>query len=168
MNDDGFSGIEPIQIETRAQFRDEVATALATAQGEILLADHDFAGWPLNSPAVEEALRRFFLASRVNRMRLLTTPAHQLHRESPRLMSLLRDFGHVFSCRYPPDTMIARFSQDTCLLVIDRVRVVRRFNRHQPRGSAEFSPDEGQAWADHFESIWNESTASLSVTTLGL
>ena len=168
MSDSGFSGIEPIQIESHAQFRDAVAAALATAQGEILLADRDFAGWPLNSPVVEEALRRFFLASRVNRMRLLTTPTHQLHRESPRLMGLLRDFGHAFSCRYPPDTMMARFSQDTCLLVIDRVRVVRRFHHHQPLGIAEFSTDEGQAWADHFESIWDESTSGLSVTTLGL
>ncbi len=168
MSDDAFSNIPRIAIESRAEFGEQVLAHITTAQREILMADRDFLGWPLNSPAVETALRAFLLADPINRIRLLTTEHNRLHRDAPRLIWLLRDFSHAFTCRFPPASLTARFSEQMCLLVIDRSRLVRRFHRDQPRGISEFNPDEAQIWTDHFEAVWDESTSGMAATTIGL
>lgn len=165
---DPLPGLPAAPFDTRSEFQEHILNGVTMAQREILMADLDFQIWPLNSPDLETSLRGFFLASRVNRLRLLAGPGHRIARQAPRLMRVLTQFSHAFTCRTPPDHLMQRFSNDISLLVVDRARLVRRFHQDRPRGTVEFDPDEAHLWTDLFEAIWDESSPGLSATTLGL
>lgn len=161
-------GMPPDHFETRAAFHEAVLQGLASAQREILLADGTFTHWALNRPDVEAILRTFFHASRVNRLRLLTTADNHLLRDTPRLARVARDFSHAFAARITPASINEAFTLKFSLLVVDRSRLVRRFHPDQMRGIAEFDPLEAEAWVDRFESVWHESGPGLATTTIGL
>jgi len=165
---DELPGLPPVPFDTRSEFQAHLLNNVSMAQREILMADLDFQIWPLNSPILEDSLRAFFLASRVNRLRLLTGPGHRIAQQAPRLMRVMTQFSHAFTCRTPPDNLMHRFASDISLLVIDRARLVRRFHQDRPRGVVEFNADEAHVWTDLFETIWEESSPGLSATTLGL
>jgi hypothetical protein len=157
-----------IRFATRAEFDAQLLAALGSAQREIWLADADFSRWPLNSPAIEEAMQRFLLTSRANRLHLITATPHHLTQQAPRFMRLLRTFGHSLFCRQVPEQVALRFAEDCSIGIVDRARMVRRFHRDTMRGVAEFHPNEVGPWVDQFQSLWDESTPGISATTLGL
>jgi len=132
------------------------------------MADASFSDWPLNQPEVEASLRNFFHASRVNRVRLLTTDSNRLGREAPRLARLGREFSHAFQSRITTRATALKFIRGFSLLVVDRTRIVRRFHPDQIRGIDEFNPDEAELWIESFEAVWNDSTPGFAVTTIGL
>jgi len=166
--DSPIPGMAPIPFATRGAFQDAVTAGLAVAQREILVASGDFHDWPFNQPAVEAHLRAFFHASRVNRVRLLTTEQHGLGNAAPRLVRVAREFSHAFAVRLVPAAVTENFRRSWCLIVVDRARMVRRFHPDQMRGVAEFDPDEAELRTERFEALWNESTPGLAATTIGL
>jgi hypothetical protein len=168
MSEPAIPGMRPDHFETRAAFQEAVLQGLASAQREILLADGTFTHWALNRPDIEATLRSFFHASRVNRLRLLTTADSHLLRDAPRLARVARDFSHAFAARITPASINDAFTLKFSLLVVDRARLVRRFHPDQMRGIAEFNPLEAEAWVDRFESAWHESSPGLATTTIGL
>lgn len=157
-----------VRFDTRAEFEDQLLAAFASAQREIWLADVDFQRWPLNSPRTEEALHRFLLASRVNRLNVLVSDAGPMERDMPRFMKLMRLFGHALTCRQPPEEIATRFSEECSFAIVDRARMVRRFHRDTMRGVAEFHPNDVGPWAEQFLSLWEEARPGPSATTLGL
>lgn len=161
-------GMVPVPFTTRGGFQDAVTAALGAAQREIIVASAEFTGWPFNQPAVETHLRAFFRASRVNRVRLLTTGQHGLGQSAPRLARVAREFSHAFAVRLVADAVAEQFRRHWCLVMVDRARLVRRFHPDQMRGVAEFDPDEAEVRAERFEVLWNESTPGLAATTIGL
>lgn len=161
-------GLPPARIESRSDLHAAVRSALASAQREILMADASFADWPLNQPDVETILRSFFHASRVNRIRLLTSDASRLGSAAPRLGRVAREFSHAFESRITTVAKGQQWIRGFSLLVVDRSRIVRRFHPDQMRGIAEFNPDEADLWIERFESVWNDSTPGLAATTIGL
>lgn len=168
MSGAAIPGMEPEQFETRGAFHQAVVTLLTGAQREILLASGTFAGWPTHLPEVDTLLRGFFHASRVNKLRLLTTEQHLLHREAPRLLRVAREFSHVFSTRIVPAALATRMTERFNFILVDRSRMVRRFDPVQMRGVIEFNPDEADQWLQRFEALWAESTPGLAATTIGL
>jgi hypothetical protein len=157
-----------IRFDSRAEFDAHLLAAIGNAQREVWLADANFSRWPLNSPAFEEALQRFLLASRANRVHLIAATPHHLAGQAPRFMRLLRLFGHALLCRQVPEQVALRFAEDCSFGIIDRARMVRRFHRDTMRGVAEFHPNEVGPWVEQFQSLWDESTPGVSATTLGL
>lgn len=157
-----------IGFDTRTEFDAQLKAAIASAQREIWLADADFSRWPLNSPAIEEALHAFLLASRANRLHLILASSNFVTQQAPRFMRLIRLFGHAALCRQAPEQLALRFAEDCSFAIVDRARMVRRFHRDTMRGVAEFHPNEVGPWVDQFQSLWDESTLGISATTLGL
>jgi hypothetical protein len=157
-----------IRFDSRAEFDAQVLASVGSAQREVWLADADFARWPLNATAIEDALQSFLLASRANRVHLIAATPNHLTQQAPRFMRLLRLFGHAMVCRQVPEQVAQRFAEDCSFVIVDRARMVRRFHRDTMRGVAEFHPNAVGPWVDQFQSLWDEATPGISATTLGL
>jgi hypothetical protein len=157
-----------IPFDTRAQFEAQLLLALGSAQREIWLADEDFSRWPLNQMEAEQAMHAFLLASRSNRIHVLTAKSAYLMHQAPRFMRLVRLFGHALAWRSVPDPIITRFAEDCSFCVVDRARMVRRYHRDTMRGVAEFHPNEVGPWVDQFQSVWDEASPGIAAVPLGL
>ncbi len=168
MDQQQLIGIPTMQFDTRSDFHAQILLAMESAQREIWMADGDFSKWPLNRPEVENALHRFLLASRANRLHLLTYQSQHLQNATPRFMRLLRLFGHAIICRQPADTLTSRVAEAMSMVIVDRTRLVRRFHRDGMRGVATADPAEVSLWIEQLEAIWDDATPGLAATTLGL
>lgn len=161
-------GLEATPFETRAAFDEYFLGGIQQAQREIWLADHDFSRWPLNQVNMENALVRFLQASRANRLRLLIHSIQPLQSQMPRFMRLFRNYGHAIECRNPPEHLANRFSEEYSLMIVDRIILLRRFQRNSMRGVYEQQPSTVGLWVDQYESLWEESSSGLTGTVLGL
>ncbi len=165
---DETRALKGVMLENRADIEREFFSAIRSAQREIWLADATFRPWPINSREAEDAMHAFLIASRANRIHLLVANDQYLAAEAARFMRLLRLFGQSLICRRPPEQLSMRFAEDCSFVIVDRARMVRRFHRDSMRGVAEFHPNEVGPWVDQFLSVWEESSAGLSGTVLGL
>lgn len=157
-----------VPFDTRAAFETQLLLALNSAQREIWLADEDFSRWPLNGTAAESALHTFLLASRSNRIQLLTAKSEHLTQQAPRFIRLVTLFAHAILWRRAPEPLLTRFAEDCSFCIVDRARMVRRFHRDTMRGVAEFHPNEVGPWVDQFQSVWDEAEPGIAAVPLGL
>jgi len=67
--------------------------AAAAGERELWCSDPDFADWPLNEPALLQALAQWALPHR--RLHLLAQHYDEMPRRHPRFVHWRRDFGHV-------------------------------------------------------------------------
>ena len=74
----------------------------------------------------------------------------------------------MFSTRIVPAALATRMTERFNFILVDRSRMVRRFDPVQMRGVIEFNPDEADQWLQRFEALWAESTPGLAATTIGL
>jgi hypothetical protein len=119
-----------------------------------------------NSPQRYEALRRFLLASRRNLLRIVVHEPSHLDRNCPRLLMLLRQFGHAISIH---ETHPAAKSVYDPFAVADERFFVHRFHFEEMRGlSGSDDPIGARALIDRFEEIWEASSPAVGATTLGL
>ncbi len=155
-------------FDTRAAFVGHLQEALRRAQREVWLADRDFADWPLADPVFASTLQRFLRDSPANQLRLLALDSERIPSAVPRFMQVIRAHAVNAQCRVVPAHAAARFGDSCSMLIADRSLLVRRFHRDHLRGAAEFDPAAARPWLDQFETLWEESSATLAATTLGL
>lgn len=119
-----------------------------------------------NSPARYEALRHFLLASRRNRLRMVVHDAARMERACPRMMHLLRDFGHAVVLHETQPQAKGIYDP---FVVADELHAVRRFHFDDLRGLFTMNdPIEAHTLVERFEQIWEASAPTASATTLGL
>ena len=155
-------------FDTRAAFITHLQDALGRAQREVWMADRDFVDWPLAEPAFAAALQTFLRQSAANQLRLLVLDADRIPMKAPRFMQVIGAHTVNAQCRLIPPHAAARFGEACSMLIADRSLLVRRFHRDHLRGAAEFDPAAARPWLDQFEMLWEESSATLASTTLGL
>ncbi len=151
-------------FETPSELRGAFDTLLAGTQHRLRVYDRDFELLQLDHSPRHAALRALCLAGR--RVELLLDDVSRVARDHPRLMQLLRDFGHVLEIR-EADPETARPGQAFALA--DRHAVLLRPDKASVRGS--LHPDDpGRATPLHqeFDGLWQRSPASVPATTLGL
>jgi len=138
---------------------------IAKAVSTLRVFDHTLST-AYNLPRRHEALRRFLLASRRNVVRIVVhEPAH-LDRNCPRLLALLRQFGHAIRIHETHPT--AKSVYDPFAVADDRF-FVHRFHFEELRGlSALDDPIGAHALIERFEEIWEASSPAVGATTLGL
>lgn len=153
-----------IPFDTRLAFEAQFRACLAAAHARLDLFDPDFAVFPLGASDVDAALRDFL--GRGGMLRLaMHTPAH-IERHYPRLLRLLRDYGHAVACRATPKGL-RQLTDSFC--IVDEVHVLRRFHCDHMRGEAAFaSPGAVELPRHRFDAIWEESISILSSTKTGL
>lgn len=153
-------------FETPSELRTAFDTLLAGVPRQLRLYDHDLGAYDLDDPARHATLRAACLAGGGHRVELLLDSIDHVARDHPRLMHLVRDFGHVLEIRQA-DPVLPR--PDHAFVLADRRGVLLRADKHALRGT--LHPDDtlrATQLNQEFEAIWQRSPASVAATTLGL
>jgi hypothetical protein len=154
-----------VLFRSRGEFTEAVLAALAATRRELVLVDHDFSDWPLDTPAGAEGLAAFLLGERDARLRLMVVEPDWLERRAARFMALRRRFAGAVDCRRAPASLTAIEG----LLVGDRCHAVRRAHRDFFRGRLSLGdPIAVEPLAARADALWDESTPCLPAHTLGL
>jgi hypothetical protein len=153
-------------LTTRKEYRDAFERLIGLAQRELRIFDADFSDLEINAPNKHELLRAFMLRGRKNQLFIALHDTDYVRNYCPRLLELLRQFS---------DRMFIHQTQgeaarvQDCFLLADRLHVVRRPVRAQPRGSLRLN-DEQECQGMHlrFSEIWDSSFPAVTATTSGL
>ena len=86
-------------FETPTEFRAAFDTLLASTQRQLRLYDHDLGLFDIDHAPRHAALRTLCAAGGGRRIELLLDDISHVARNHPRLMQLVRDFGHVLEIR---------------------------------------------------------------------
>jgi hypothetical protein len=139
---------------------------LAGARQQLCLYDRRLDDLDLDDPARHAALRAFCVAGGRRRLELLLDETDTLRARHPRLVGLLRDFGHVLEIRQAdPDAP----RPDYGFAVADRRGALRRFDKLALRGSvASDDPHAAALLHQEFAALWQRAPVVVAATTLGL
>jgi len=136
------------------------------AQRELYVFEKDFEDIGFNSEARYNTLRTFLLASPTNRLHLLAHDTRPLAIRCPRLMILLRQFGHSMHIYQTPKNLLHLTEP---FAVADESHYVRRYHFDDPRGIlAQHDPAGARVLKSRFEEMWTASHPAVSSSTLGL
>jgi len=148
-----------------AEYETALDTALAKAQRSIRIFEHTL-GRGYNSPRRFDLLRRFLLASRRNRLQIVVHEPQTIDRNCPRILNLLRLHGDAISIHETHSNAKSVYDPFT---VVDDHSFVHRFHFDEMRGLLALDDPIGtHALAERFDEIWEASSPTVSVTTIGL
>ena len=153
-------------LETPAEFRDAFDALLATTHRQLRVYDHDLELLDIDHAPRHAALRSLCVAGGGRRIELLFDDIGLVARKHPRLMQLVRDFGHVLEIRQAdpgaprPEQAFALADRNGVLLRADKAAVHGTLHLDDARDAVLLNQD--------FEGMWQRSPASVSATTLGL
>lgn len=153
-------------FETPAELRAVFDTLLASTHRQLRLYDHDLDLYALDDASRHAALRAFCVAGGGRSIELLLDDIGRVAREHPRLMQLVRDFGHVLVIRQA-DPVAPR--PDQSFVVSDCRGVLVRADKSAVHGV--YHPDDparATPLLQEFEGMWQRAPAQVSATTLGL
>ncbi len=121
---------------------------------------------PWNSPERFEALRRFLLESRMNRLLIVVHNADPIERDRPRMVELVRQFGtavRIHATLSPAKQIYDPF------VVFDANHYVHRFHYRFLRAAQGTNDLVGaRELLDRFGEIWDASMLAVSAGTSGL
>jgi hypothetical protein len=153
-------------FETPSEFRAAFDALLAGTHRQLRLYDHDLSQLRIEEAPRHAALRALCVAGGGRRIELLLDDISRVARDHPRLMQLVRDFGHVLEIRQTdpdaphPDQAFVLADRHGVLLRADKAAVHGRLHLDDPAGAAPLQ--------QNFESMWQRAPASVSATALGL
>ena len=154
------------QFSLPSEYRAAIDRLVAAARRRICIFDRDLVGAGFDEPARYDALRRFLLASRENRLHIVLHDTRAVECAQPRLLLLLSHFSHAVSIHRTEAE--ARGICDS-IMVADELHFVHRFHFDHTRGSWGLDePAQAQALARRFAEIWNCSHPAITATVLGL
>ncbi|HJV70403.1 hypothetical protein [Ideonella sp.] len=162
------SAIPAGPIGSRADFQGAVRAMVASAEGagvrQLWWVSPDFADWPLDEPALLDALSHWARAPGAH----LTWVSHdfeRVRRAMPRLTRWRQTFAHVLSCRSPLE--LAGSDMPTLLLADHRV-VLRLLDRERVRGWVSHEGADVQRAHEEIDVILQRSSEAFPAVTLGL
>ncbi len=100
-------GAAPQPLIGRAAWQQALRALLAEPGPECCLYSDRFEDWPLDEPAVVEALAAWALTRPRSCMRMLARGYADLCSRAPRFVRWRMDFGHVLECRELPAEVLA-------------------------------------------------------------
>jgi len=153
-------------FETAAGFQTAFDTLVAATRRQLRVYDQDLGLLDLDDAPRLAALRALCVAGGGRRIELLLDDIGRVARDHPRLILLLRDFGHVLEIRQAhPDAP----RPNQAFVLADRHGVLLRADKTVVHGTLHGSdPGHAAALYQDFEGMWQRSPASVSATTLGL
>lgn len=153
-------------FETATECRAAFDTLLPHAHRLLRIYDHDLHLLDLDQVARHASLRAFCVAGGAHRIEILLDDIQKVAREHPRLMQLVRDFGHVLEIRQADPSMPR---PDHAFVLADRQGVLFRADKAVEHGTLHLDdPHRAVPLHQDFDSMWQRSQASVSATTLGL
>jgi len=158
--------LQHTHLDGNADYISALDKLCGLAQRELCVFEKDFSDIGFNSEARYNTLRIFLLASPGNRLRLLAHDSRPLTLQCPRLMMLLRQFGHNMHIHETPKHLLHLTEP---FAVADESHFVRRFHFDDPRGIlSQHEPAGARVLKSRFEEMWTASHPAVSATTLGL
>jgi hypothetical protein len=153
-------------FETPSEFRSAFDALLAGTQRQLRVYDHNLALFEIDDAPRHAALRAVCVAGGRRRIELLLDDISQVARKHPRLMQLVRDFGHVIEIRQAdPDAL----RPDQAFALADRHGVLLRADKAAVHGTLHLDDTRDTVLLhQEFEGMWQRSPAGVSATTLGL
>ncbi|MFN0161292.1 MAG: hypothetical protein ACKVQQ_08685 [Burkholderiales bacterium] len=152
-------------IASRGEFSAALDEVIARADRNLRIFDPTLEHYGMNSAAREEQFAEFLNRRRTNRLMIV---AHdmQVVTRAARFMRLLRRFSHAIAVHQTNDAI--RNLEDV-LIVADDLHCLRRPHHQHPKGVVYFE-DRGETreWLNRFNAIWEQSTPTVSATTVGL
>ncbi len=153
-------------FETPSEYRTAFDTLLSHTQRQIRLYDHDLSLFDIDQQPRHASLRALCVAGGGRRIELLLDDIQHVARNYPRLMQLVRDFGHVIEVRQA-DPVAPR--PDQAFVLVDRQGVLLRADKTAMHGTLHLDdPHTAVALNHDFEAMWQRSQTSVTATTLGL
>lgn len=151
---------------TPSEMRAAFDALLAATARELRLYAGDLEAFDVDRPERHAALRALCLTGGSRRIEMLLDSVDAVRCAHPRLMGLLRDFGHVIEVRQAdPDAP----RPDKSFAIADRRRVLLRPDKFSPAGSLEMDDAAGAArLVGVFDGLWQRAPLTVGATTLGL
>ena len=154
------------ELASRADFAAALTEVTALATRTLRMFDPTVADFGFNTPQREQQLSAFLRASRMNRLMIVVHEPHIITQSSPRLLRLLRQFSHAIAIHQTHDSIR---NIDDVLVIADELHSIRKPHHEQVRGVVRLhEPVETREWVSRFNAIWEQSTPSVSATTIGL
>lgn len=136
------------------------------AKHSLFIFEYDFVNIGFNGEARFEMLRRFLLNNPNNRLQLLAHDARPMSQYCPRLMTLLRQFGHNMFIYQTPKNL-QHLTEP--FAVADDTDFVRRFHFDDTRGIlGKNDGTSARLLKSRFIEMWEASLPSASTTTFSL
>lgn len=153
-------------FETPSEFRTAFDALLAGTHRQLRVYDRNLDLFEIDDAPRHAMLRALCVAGGGRRIELLLDDISHVARSHPRLMQLVRDFGHVLEIRQA-DPDAPRPGESFALA--DRHGVLLRADKAAVHGTLHLD-DTRDAVLLHqqFEGMWQRSPAGVSATTLGL
>ena len=152
-------------IGANREYEEALDTLFAQPGRVVRIFDRSLTG-NYNSSRRHELLRKFLLATRSARIHIVVHDASNIARDCPRMINLLRDFGHAISIN---ETRAEAKGVYDPFCVMDERHYLHRFHFEQPRGVLALDEPQGaHGFVKRFCEIWEASAPALSATTLGL
>jgi hypothetical protein len=163
-----MSSETPPSITSKADFAEAVSWALHTSVAagarRIVWVDADFADWPLDDPALLEALTAW-LRLPARRLVLLARDYAGVPRQHPRFVAWRRTWSHAIEAWTPADGAAG----DLPVLVLDDGAVsVHVIDPQRWRGRAQVDPRATRLWRDEVDALLQRCETAFPVNTLGL
>lgn len=153
-------------FETPSEFRNAFDALLAGTHRQLRVYDRNLDLFEIDDAPRHAVLRALCVAGGGRRIELLLDDISHVARSHPRLMQLVRDFGHVLEIRKAdPDAP----RPDEAFALADHHGVLLRADKAAVHGTLHLD-DARDAVLLHqqFEGMWQRSPAGVSATTLGL
>jgi hypothetical protein len=155
-------------IDSRSAFISALhwgAEAAAARQARrIVLADADFAEWPLDDAWMLQRLARWLRLPQ-RRLVLLARSYDALPRRCPRFCAWRRDWSHAIEPHVVPGDLAADLPT---LLVADAGITVHLVDGVHWRGRASADPRDARTWVERCDVVLQRSEPGWAVHTLGL
>ena len=155
-----------VQLDTIAAQAVAIDELIALARHHIRVFDQDLSQTGWNSALRADRLAVFLREVRGRRLDIIVHDTRYLESSCPRMMNLLRRYGHVMTIYQTGSD--AKIATDP-LMIVDGVHYLHRFHFEQPRAAFGVNqPEQTQPLASRFEEVWATGEPGVSGTVLGL
>lgn len=150
----------------RQEYTEALDQLIGLATRTLRIFDRNLEGAGYETLARAEALKNFLATDRANRLQLAVHDVSFLTQSCPRLVSLLKYYGHAIEIRETMDEAKGVYDP---FAIADETHYLHRFHYQQNRAELALDDPAGsQALIRRFEEIWLTSVPAAPATTLGI
>lgn len=148
---------------TAAEYSAALDSLCASVKRTLYIFEQDFFNIGFNSNERYETLRAYLLAGPYSELHMLAHETRHISQHCPRMMNLLRQFGHNMKI-YQTPKHLKHLAE--AFAVADDTNYVRRFHIDSTRGIAGFNdPATARNLRSRFAEMWQASQPSPHTTS---